>query len=29
MFDCGMGRVSGGPLDGHMLIFQTRIGVDF
>lgn len=28
MFDYGMGRVSGGPLDGNMFIFQTRIGVD-
>jgi phosphate-selective porin OprO and OprP len=29
MFNCGVGRVSGGEWDGHMLIAQTRIGVDF
>jgi phosphate-selective porin OprO and OprP len=29
MFNYGMGRVSGGLWDGHMFIFQTRLGVDF
>jgi phosphate-selective porin OprO/OprP len=29
MFNYGMGRVSGGLQDGHMFIFQTRIGIDF
>ncbi len=29
MFEYGHGRVSGGPLDGNMNIFQTRVGVDF
>lgn len=29
MFNYGMGHVSGGPNDGNMFIFQTRVGVDF
>jgi phosphate-selective porin len=29
MFNCGVGRVYGGDWNGHMLIAQTRIGVDF
>ena len=29
MFNYGTGRVFDGPQDGHMVIFQTRIGVDF
>jgi phosphate-selective porin OprO/OprP len=29
MFNYGTGHVSGGPNDGNMLIFQTRVGVDF
>ena len=29
MFNYGSGHVSGGPNDGNMLIFQTRVGVDF
>ena len=29
MFNYGTGHVSGGPNDGTMFIFQTRIGVDF
>jgi phosphate-selective porin OprO/OprP len=29
MFNYGNGHVSGGPNDGNMFIFQTRIGVDF
>ena len=29
MFNCGTGRVSGGPWNGHMFIAQTRLGVDF
>jgi phosphate-selective porin OprO and OprP len=29
MFNYGNGHISGGPNDGNMFIFQTRIGVDF
>ena len=29
VFDYGFGRVYGGPLDGNMNNFQTRLGVDF
>ena len=29
MFNYGNGHVSGGPNDGNMFIFQTRVGVDF
>ncbi len=29
MFNYGMGHVSGGPNDGNLFIFQTRVGVDF
>jgi phosphate-selective porin OprO/OprP len=29
MFNAGGGQVSGGPYDGHLLLFQTRVGVDF
>jgi phosphate-selective porin OprO and OprP len=29
MFNAGGGQVSGGPHDGNLLLFQTRIGVDF
>jgi phosphate-selective porin OprO and OprP len=29
MFNYGMGHVSGGPNQGDMFIFQTRVGVDF
>jgi phosphate-selective porin OprO and OprP len=28
MFNAGGGQISGGPYDGHILLFQTRIGVD-
>lgn len=28
MFNAGGGQVSGGPFDGRLLLFQTRIGVD-
>jgi phosphate-selective porin OprO/OprP len=29
MFNAGNGRVSGGANDGHFVIFQTRVGIDF
>jgi phosphate-selective porin OprO/OprP len=29
MFNAGGGHVSGGVNDGHLLLFQTRIGIDF
>jgi phosphate-selective porin OprO/OprP len=29
MFNAGGGRVSDGPHDGRLLLFQTRVGVDF
>ena len=29
MFDSGVGHVNGGPSDGNMFIFQTRVGIDF
>ena len=29
MFNYGFGHVTGGPSQGNMNIFQTRIGVDF
>jgi phosphate-selective porin OprO/OprP len=29
MFNAGGGHVSGGANDGHLLLFQTRIGIDF
>jgi phosphate-selective porin OprO/OprP len=29
MFNAGGGRVWGGPNDGSLLVFQTRVGVDF
>ena len=29
MFEYGHGRVSGGPQDGNVNIFQTRVGLDF
>jgi phosphate-selective porin OprO/OprP len=29
MLNCGVGRAFGGQWDGHMLIVQTRVGVDF
>jgi phosphate-selective porin OprO/OprP len=29
MFNCGVGRVSGGLQDGDLFIAQTRVGVDF
>lgn len=29
MFNAGGGHVAGGPKDGNLVLFQTRIGVDF
>ena len=29
MFNAGGGQVNGGPHDGKLLLFQTRVGVDF
>jgi len=29
MFNAGGGHVAGGPHDGHLVLFQTRVGVDF
>jgi phosphate-selective porin OprO/OprP len=29
MFNSGVGHVNGGPSDGNMFIFQTRVGIDF
>jgi phosphate-selective porin OprO and OprP len=29
MFNAGGGRVTGGPSEGRLFVFQTRIGVDF
>jgi len=29
MFNAGGGHVSGGVHDGNILLFQTRVGVDF
>jgi hypothetical protein len=29
MFNAGAGHVTGGKFDGRLVLFQTRIGVDF
>ena len=29
MFNAGGGHVTGGPSDGNIVLFQTRVGVDF
>jgi phosphate-selective porin OprO/OprP len=29
MFNAGAGHVSGGAYDGHLVLFQSRVGVDF
>ena len=29
MFNAGGGHIAGGPHDGNVVLFQTRVGVDF